>query len=222
MELHGIVLGTVDFGESHRIVHMLTVEEGRLSLLARGGRASRKRFAGALDRYIGLRMQARAGRGLWTLAAADVVNARLGLRQELARLTRASLLCECVRKLVPERQRAPEFLALFGDALDGLDRGEIIAAAGAYPRLLAAAGISPDLSHCHRCGGVDPPAVVVNPTSGEVDCADCAGAQGAVAAVVLAGARLPADLAEADAVEANTLAVVTAHCGAEPLPKHGP
>ncbi len=222
MELHGIVLGTTDFGEAHRIVQIITAEEGRLSLVARGARASRKRFAGALDRYIGLRFTARAGRGLWTLATADVVNARLGVRTDLQRLARAGRLCQCVRKLAPEHQRSPEILALFGEALDHLDRGDLTAAAGVYPGLLAAAGISPDLSHCHRCGGADPVAVVVSSVSGEVACVDCAGARAAVATAVLSGVRLPLDLAEADAVETNTLAAVTAHAGAELAPKSKP
>ena len=45
----GVVVQLRNAGESDRVVELLTVEEGRLALYARGARASRKRFAGVLD-----------------------------------------------------------------------------------------------------------------------------------------------------------------------------
>src|SRR5690242_13998381 len=89
----GVVLHMRPFGDSHRIIDVLTAEFGRLPLLARGARASRKRFGGILDVFAGLRLHIKRGRGLWTLEAADVQNLRFDLRQDLERLQAAYALC---------------------------------------------------------------------------------------------------------------------------------
>ena len=54
LSLTGIVVGSRIFSESGRFVDLLTKEYGRISLVARGARASKKRFAGALDLFISL------------------------------------------------------------------------------------------------------------------------------------------------------------------------
>lgn len=152
-ELRGIVIQVRDFGEAHRIVELLTLEVGRVALVARGARASRRRFAGCLDLFISLQVQARSGRDLWTLQAADVVDARLGLRRDLDRIARASTLCEWVRWLCPEHEPQPAIYAVLEAALDALGAGDVAGAASAYPRLLVAAGIMPP---ARELGTVDP------------------------------------------------------------------
>ncbi|MEO0811493.1 MAG: DNA repair protein RecO [Myxococcota bacterium] len=152
LELVGLVLGTRDFSDSHRIVDLLTPEEGRLSLLARGGRASKRRFAGALDLFVTLRVQVSTGGNLWTLTGADVLDARVEIRKRLEALARASLLAELTRALAPEHQAAPELFGVASEALDRLNRGEDSSAAAAYPALLSAAGVLPELRGCARCG----------------------------------------------------------------------
>ncbi|MEM6733820.1 MAG: DNA repair protein RecO [Myxococcota bacterium] len=155
LELEGVILGHRDFSDSHRIVDVLTGSEGRLSLLARGGRASKKRFAGALDLFTTLRLQVSAGGNLWALSSADILNARMGIRADLDRLARASLLVELARTLAPEHQAAPNLLAVLSDALDRVDRGELASAAAGFPALLSAGGVLPDVTLCVQCGARD-------------------------------------------------------------------
>lgn len=152
LELVGLILRTRDFSDSHRIVEVLTAEEGRISLLARGGRASKRRFAGALDLFVTLRLQVSTGGNLWTLSGADVLRSRISIRKSLEALARASLLVELTRALAPEHQAAPELLAVATEALDRVDAGALASAASAYPALLSVAGVLPDVRVCVRCG----------------------------------------------------------------------
>lgn len=152
VELNGIVLSHRNFSDSHRIVEVLSAEEGRVSLLARGARASKKRFAGALDSFVTLRMQVSASGNLWTLLSVDILNPRLPLRSDLDSLLRASLLVELARTLAPEQQPAPEVLGVLTDALDRIAAGELASAAAAFPAMLAAAGVLPEVGACAQCG----------------------------------------------------------------------
>ncbi len=199
LELEGLVLSTRDFSDSHRIVEVLTAEEGRISLLARGGRASKRRFAGALDLFVSLRLQVSTGGNLWSLSAADVLNARIEIRRDLDALARSSLLVELTRALAPEHQSSPDLYGVLTEALDRVSHGDCAGAASAYPALLAAAGVLPDVSVCVRCGA-DAPGSVRD--DGFV-CTRCSPARGALSDSVRrvwSGERC-ADAALGDAVE---------------------
>ncbi|HSM92508.1 MAG TPA: DNA repair protein RecO, partial [Anaeromyxobacteraceae bacterium] len=51
LKVEGIVLRVVDYGESDRIVTLLTRERGKVGAYARGARASRRRFPGLLEPF---------------------------------------------------------------------------------------------------------------------------------------------------------------------------
>jgi DNA repair protein RecO (recombination protein O) len=102
LKLTAVVLGTVDYGESDRVVVLLTRERGKLSAFARGARASRKRFGGALQPFtlLDAEVRERAGSDLLGLDAVDVVQAFGGIRTDLARIACAGYACELARELV--------------------------------------------------------------------------------------------------------------------------
>lgn len=121
-------------------------------MLARGGRASRKRFVGALDLFVGLRAQVIEGRSLWTLQSTDLLKPRIGIRASLEQIDRASLMVDCARALSPEHHEANAIYAALDAGLDALHDGDLAQAAVVYPRLVAASGLLPDVGTCTRCG----------------------------------------------------------------------
>ena len=124
VQLTGTVLKLTNYGDTHRIVDVLTAEMGRTSLLARGARASKKRFGGSLDVFARLRLHAVRGRGLWVLQAIDVDDLRLGIRTAWEPMQRAGLFCACARRLAAEHQAMPELLHALDSALDMLAQGK--------------------------------------------------------------------------------------------------
>jgi DNA repair protein RecO (recombination protein O) len=136
--LDGIVVRMTNYGESDRIVEFLTAEEGRVSMIARGARRSRKRFGGALDLFAGLRTHAQPSSNLWNL--------RLELRLNFDLLARASLICDCARVLTPEHHESSDMYGAVRGGLDLLIAGDAVAASQAYPLILQSAGILPDTS----------------------------------------------------------------------------
>ncbi len=144
MELRGVVVHTTSFDESSRVVELLTAEEGRLACVARGARASKRRFAGGLDLFATLAVEVSPGGNLWRLERAGVVDPRVGIRSSLEAFERAGRITECARALTNAHQRSTEQLSALEAGLDACARGDLESAITAYPRLLTAAGIMPD------------------------------------------------------------------------------
>ncbi len=219
VQLDGWVLVHRDFCDSHGIVVVLTAEEGRISLLARGGRRSRRRFSGALDLFVTLRMQVRASGNLWTLSSAEVLRPRIGIRSDLASLARATQLLELARHLSPEREGAPTLLAVLSDALDRIDAGDTTGAALAYPAMLKVAGVLPEVARCAQCGSSGRPGRIVD---GEFICTGCRPGRGAIGPGALATWRgePPPDEETARGVENSILDYAEAALGIRMKSRH--
>jgi DNA repair protein RecO (recombination protein O) len=150
-----IVIGHRPWRESDRIVDLLTVEHGRISAVARAARSSRRRFQGALELFSSLHVLASARRALWHLESAEIVDARIGLRRSLETIQQASLLADAARALTVEGDAAAAAFCAVGAGLDDLNRGDLCASVSAWPALLKAVGIFPDLAGCGRCGAAE-------------------------------------------------------------------
>jgi DNA repair protein RecO (recombination protein O) len=174
------VLRTVDYGEADRIVTLLTEERGKVSAFARGARASRRRFGGALEPFTLLRIEARERRGadLLGLDSVAVVRGFGTIRTDLARIACAGYACELARELVRDAEPQPELMALLLDYLGRLDAAAAIPAALRAYELCAlrAAGLMPRFTDCARCGAALPGGArrPFDPADGGVLCDACA------------------------------------------------
>jgi len=155
----------VDYGESDRIVHLLTRDRGRLTAIAKGARRSRRRFPGTLDLFNHLQIEGslRPRASMAFLVRARLVDAYLGLRSDPVRYALASFLAEMLDRLSPEGLQGPEAERLFVFAVESLGLVESIRPNATLRvllelRVLDALGLRPELGRCVRCGrepGVD-------------------------------------------------------------------
>jgi DNA repair protein RecO (recombination protein O) len=120
-QTEAIVLRLTDYGEADRIVSLFTLEQGRISGIARGARRSRKRFGGALESFAHLRLQMHLGAGLPTLQSADILSIFLGVRGDLSKIGSAAYACELVERLTPEEEANPRLFRLLFCYLERLD-----------------------------------------------------------------------------------------------------
>src|SRR6185436_20315695 len=112
--VEAMVLRQTPFGESDAVVVLFTREHGRISALARGARASKRRFAGALGLLVLARVDVkRRPRGdLWSLEAAEIAREWTALAGDVAALAHASYAVEIVRELSPAEHPEPQLLDL--------------------------------------------------------------------------------------------------------------
>lgn len=150
-----LLLSRQDLGESDRILRLLTADGVQVSAVARGARASRRRFGGALEPGTRLWVGLRKGRGdLGWVQSADVLSSPLRARSDYGRLLLLGHGCEVAQALTSE---APEvrifqllgvWLALLEDHA-GVGRCARLAFEA---KALTFVGLCPQLVACARCG----------------------------------------------------------------------
>jgi len=149
-----LILRHIDYGESDRIVSLLTTEYGLQKGFARAARKSRKRFGSSLEPFSQVIVHWRAGKGsLWSLQETELLDARAGLRVDLYSLTLASYGVELIELLVEEGQPYPLIYELICHFLDYLAQGGDVKVARLLfeLRLVYLLGYIPHLLHCSEC-----------------------------------------------------------------------
>jgi DNA repair protein RecO (recombination protein O) len=179
-----IVLRSIDYGESDRVVTLLGRGTGCLGAIARGARKSQRRFGGGLGLCsVGeAALRERGGSELLTLERFDVATTFPSLGADAARMGHAAYVAELLAKLCAPGQAEPAIFDLAISVLGDLDTE------GVSPTrlrifelaLLALLGFAPALDECAACGRSDlsvGEAIDVRfiPDRGGVVCRTCAG-----------------------------------------------
>jgi len=158
LHTEALVLRAVDFGESDRIVHLLTPAVGRLAAIAKGARRSRRRFPGTLDLFNQLAVHAERRRpaALARLEGARLLRTFESIRAGAARFALGCYLLELLDRLAPEGGAPRDLARLFAfaqGALDWLDREPPTVRMRVLLELraLEALGLRPALLGCVRC-----------------------------------------------------------------------
>jgi len=159
IDTEALILRSVDFGESDRIVHLLVPEMGRLTAIAKGARRSVKRFPGTLDLFNHLQIQAERRRvaGMARLEHAKLIRTFHALRTDPTRFALGCYLLELLDRLAPEGGARADTKRLFGFALAALgilddERPDLRLRTLLEVRGLDAVGLRPELRCCVRCG----------------------------------------------------------------------
>jgi DNA repair protein RecO (recombination protein O) len=177
-KLTGIVLRTVDTGEADRVVTLLTRERGKVAAFARAARASRRRFGGALEPFtlVAAEVRERPGAELLGLESVTPLRAFGGIRSDLARIACAAYAAELTREIVRDHEPHDDLFDLLEEYLGVLDEAPARPAGLRAFELgaLRAAGLSPRLDACARCGGALPDRPVrFDPAHGGTLCGAC-------------------------------------------------
>ena len=159
IQTEALVLRSVDFGESDRIVHLLVPESGRVTAIAKGARRSVRRFAGTLDLFHHLHIQIDRRRSsvMARLDQARLIESFPALRTDPVRFALGCYLLELFDRLAPEDGVQADTQRLFAFAIAALSA---VSQRTPDPRLrtilelraLDALGLRPELRSCVRCG----------------------------------------------------------------------
>jgi len=118
-----IILNTIDFSESDRIVHALTKERGLLNAVAKGARRSYKRFPGTLEPFgeVILDVFSKPGLELARLEEARLINAHLRLREDIALFAHVAVMIEVVLAHLGPYDPHPDTYQILKRSLDAFD-----------------------------------------------------------------------------------------------------
>lgn len=175
----GIIIRVRNFDEADKIAVLLTPEEGKIQMVAKGARRPRNRFAAATQLFTQVKAQLFTGRNMDTLSQVEIQASFRHLREDLVRMAYATYGCELMDALLPDRQKhdAPYLLML--TVLHLWNEPEI----GPEPvlrsfelKLLSMLGFRPSLHACASCGTEEIQmggAVRFAPSLGGVLCPNC-------------------------------------------------
>jgi DNA repair protein RecO (recombination protein O) len=178
----GVVLRSLRFGEADRVLHLYTLERGRLGAVAKGVRKTKSRFGARLEPMSHVELVLHEGGGeLQTVTGVDLVRSHREAREDPYRLAVGLVGLEAMLRLFSEQERnerAFEALTRFLDALD-----EAPSPGGQHVldplglsfqlKLLWLSGYLPHLRDCAECG-TEEGLVGYSPGAGGAVCRNCA------------------------------------------------
>ena len=185
-----VVLRSLRLGEADRVLHLYTLDRGRVGAVAKGVRKTTSRFGARLEPLSHVELVLHQGSGeLQTVTGVQLVRAHHESREDYYRLSVGLIAAEAMLRLFSEQEaneRAFGALTRFLDLLDQLphtaDRPALDPLALAFQlKLLWLSGYLPHLTSCAECGADDATLVGYSPRAGGAVCGACAGQTEAVA-----------------------------------------
>jgi DNA repair protein RecO (recombination protein O) len=204
-----VVLRAFRFSEADNVLHLYTLERGRVGAMAKGVRRTKSRFGARLEPLSHVELVLHEGRGeLQTVTGTDLIRPHQAVRDDPYRLGAGLVGAEAMLRLFTEQERNPRaFRALtrFLDGLDGLEpagrtRPALEPLALSFQlKLLWLSGYLPHMTGCAECGATTG-LVGYSPHAGGAVCSACNQDSIALSPEGLKGieALLSLPLAEAD------------------------
>jgi DNA repair protein RecO (recombination protein O) len=176
----GFVLSASAYGEADKIVHLFTIQLGRVSTIAKGVRKPKSKLASAIDLFTesGFSLHRRSSAGLYVLSQAKVLNVHSILKQDLSTLTSLHVLGEVLGQSLPEAETHPEVYALLNKTLRVLEEKEVdreLILTAFTLKLLELLGYPLELQSCAQCASsLQGKRVHLIPHRGGALCGNCA------------------------------------------------
>lgn len=185
LQSEAIVLSAIRYGETSKIVRLVTPDHGVVSAIAKGALRPRSRFGAAvqvLSRGVAHLIPPRHGE-LHTLTAFDLLHLPVGLGTRLERFAAALAMAELLQRFAPA-DADPELYQALRDAIAALEPASPGDVEGLGLRslwqLVSLLGFAPSLAACSLDGTILPEGrLAFSLNDGGALCASCAGTRAA-------------------------------------------
>jgi DNA repair protein RecO (recombination protein O) len=181
----GIVIRTIDYGESNKIVTIYTREWGKVGVMANGAKKPNSRLAAITQPFTYGYFLMQKSSGLGGLKQGEVILSLRGIREDIFKTAYASFVLELLDKAVENNQPNPYLFELLLQTLQYMNKGEdleiitnifemkMLNVYGIYPKLDGCAvcqntegkfafSIREGGFLCHRCLSKDPYALKIS------------------------------------------------------------
>jgi DNA repair protein RecO (recombination protein O) len=179
-----VVLRSFRLGEADRVLHLYTLDRGRVGAVAKGIRKTKSRFGARLEPLSHVDLMLHQGGGeLQTVTGVDLIDSHHSAREDGYRLGVGLVGLEAMLRLFSEQEANARAFTALVRFLEQLDEWKARAGTpGVDPlalsfqlKLLWVAGYLPHLTSCAECGAIDLPLVGYSPQAGGAVCERCAG-----------------------------------------------
>jgi len=153
----GFVIRSIDYGESDRIITVLSEGSGKISFIAKGARKTESRFGAALELLTLSEFIYYDREGLKMLKGADIIEPYSELKCDYERLSCALRCARWMQRLLEEGHAEERVFMLFKQLLEALssEEGTLALYEVAFKlKLLEGLGLAPTLDRCAVCGRI--------------------------------------------------------------------
>lgn len=153
----GIVIKTRDYGESNKIVTLMTREAGKVAVMARGAKKARSRLGSVTQPFTVGSYMVMHTTGMGTLRQGEHLESLRHIREDIYATAYASFIVELVDKVIEEGQSQPYAYEVLHQALRAIDEEYDPEAISLFVewKLLPFIGVQPILHHCAGCSATD-------------------------------------------------------------------
>ena len=177
------MLRSIRLGEADRVLHLYTLDRGRVGAVAKGVRRTKSRFGGRLEPLSHVELMLHPGSGeLQTVTGVELIRPHSAAREDSYRLAVGLVGSEAMLRLFVEQEANARAFAALTRFLDVLDEWPPQAEARAaldplalsfQLKLLWLSGYLPHLTSCAECGS-EAGLAGYSPRAGGAVCAACA------------------------------------------------
>ncbi|MGC4375995.1 DNA repair protein RecO [Fictibacillus sp. Mic-4] len=153
-KVEGIVMKTIDYGESNLIVTMFTRENGKIGVMARGAKKPKSRLSSVVQLFTYGQYVYQKGSGLGSLSQGEILSTFRHVKEDLFKTAYCAYMLEFLDKVTEEKKRNPYLFELLLQSLQLVDEGvdpEVIAFIFEM-KMLRVAGVGPEVNQCANCG----------------------------------------------------------------------
>ena len=177
IKTEAFVIRTSRYSETSLIVTLYTLKEGKVRCIAKGARRPKSPLAGKLEPLNQIEVVYIRGKSeLYTVKECSFTHSRMGLREDLAKISSALRVLSIVDETQTLNDPHPEIFKLVADCLNAIEISSNLHALILFFRtkLLIASGYAPDYSSCASCGGALKKYAGYNAVKNGFLCPDCA------------------------------------------------
>ncbi len=174
VEVKGLVIRSVDYKESDRLITVFTEEMGTISAIAKGARTVKSRFMSSASQFCYASFVLYKKGDFFWVKEASLIESFFGLRDSIESLALGTYVLELLSHVtVSEAER--ELLRLSLNTLYAISKGgySLTKVKAAFEiRLMSIIGFMPETVRCINCGKTDGD-FIFDIMGGSLECAEC-------------------------------------------------
>ena len=151
-----VILNTIPYGETSKILTIFTRDFGKLAMMAKGARNTKSKFGGALEVFTHLSVifYERETRDMQYVSDVSIIHPFLRIRNSMNRTYTALAMVEICNRVIHGNEENQKLFDLLTQTLDGVDAAEKFAVNGFLGFLIHVAellGFKMEMDHCTHC-----------------------------------------------------------------------
>lgn len=157
VKIRGIVIAEASMGDKDKRLTLLTAEQGKLSVLAKGAKSASARSAACAQLFCYSEFVLNRGRTFYYIKEAEILDSFYELRTDMDAVAYASILVEMARVFSLDGENNSILMRLLIDGLSRLrkpDTSYRLISLIYMMRLATENGFLPELHHCIQCGKI--------------------------------------------------------------------